>query len=167
VSATPALTPRLTLVVARADNGVIGRDGGLPWHLPADLKHFKALTLGKPVVMGRRTFVAIGRPLPGRHNIVLTRGDWTAAGVTVVPDLAAALAAAGDVPEAMIIGGAGVYAAALPRAHRVHLTEVHAAPAGDTRLPPFDPALWAETARDDHAGDGDAPGYSFVTLERC
>jgi dihydrofolate reductase len=156
----------VTLVVARADNGVIGRDGGLPWHLPADLRHFKALTLGKPVVMGRRTFVSIGRPLPGRHNIVLTRGDWTAAGVTVVRDLPAAIAAAGAVDEVMIVGGAGVYADALPRATRVYLTEVHAAPAGDTVLPPFDPAVWAETARATHAAEADTPGYSFVTLDR-
>ena len=156
----------LVLVVARADNGVIGRDGGLPWHLPADLRHFRALTLGKPVVMGRRTFVAIGRPLPGRHNSVLTRAGWTAEGVTAVPDLAAAVAAAGGAAEIMIVGGAAVYAAALPRAARVHLTEVHASPDGDTVLPPFDPAEWRETAREAHAAAGDAFGYSFVTLER-
>ena len=153
------------MVVARADNGVIGRNGGLPWHLPADLRHFKAVTMGKPIVMGRRTFESIGRPLPGRHNIVLTRGDWTADGVTVVADLAAALAAAGG-GEVAIIGGATVYAAALPLASRVHLTEVHAEPAGDTILPGFDPAIWVETTRDDHAGDDGVPGYSFVTLER-
>lgn len=156
----------VTLVVARADNGVIGRDGGLPWHLPADLRHFRALTLGKPVVMGRRTFASIGRPLPGRHNIVLTRSDWAADGVTAVPDLDAAFAAAGDADEAMIIGGAAVYAAALPRATRVYLTEVHAAPDGDTVLPPFDAGGWRETAREDHAADDDTPAYSFVTLAR-
>ncbi len=161
----------LTLVVARADNGVIGRDGGLPWHLPADLRHFKRLTVGKPVVMGRRTFESIGKPLPGRHNIVMTRSGWTADGVTVVPNLAEAVAAAGlqqgaRPDEIMIIGGAAVYAEALPSARRVYLTEVHAAPGGDTVLPPFDPTVWQETARDAHAGDGDAPAYSFVTLER-
>ena len=164
----------VSFVVARADNGVIGAGGGLPWHLPADLRHFKALTLGKPIVMGRRTFESIGRPLPGRHNIVLTRGAWTADGVTVVPDLAAALAAAavpsmpdgGAVDEAMIVGGAAIYALALPRADRIYLTEVHAAPDGDTVLPPFDPAIWSETARTDHPADGDAPGYSLVTLAR-
>lgn len=156
----------LTLVVARADNGVIGRDNGLPWHLPPDLRHFKALTLGKPIVMGRRSFESIGRPLPGRHNIVLTRSDWTADGVTVVPGLAEAMAAAGSVGEVMIIGGAAVYAAALPQAQRVYLTEIHAAPDGDTVLPPFDPAAWYGSARADHAADGDAPAYSFVTLER-
>ncbi len=162
----------LTLVVARADNGVIGRDGSLPWHLPADLRHFKRLTVGKPVVMGRRTYESIGKPLPGRHNIVLTRSrGWTAAGVTVVPNLAEAVAAAGlqqgaRPDEIMIIGGATVYAKALPSARRVYLTEVHAAPDGDTLLPRFDPATWHETAREAHAGDGDAPAYSFVTLER-
>jgi dihydrofolate reductase len=156
----------VALVVARADNGVIGRDNALPWHLPPDLRHFKALTLGKPVVMGRRTFASIGRPLPGRHNIVLTRGGWTAEGVTAVAGLAEAMAAAGPVDEVMIIGGAAVYAAALPLAHRVYLTEIHAAPDGDTVLPPFDPAAWVETARDDHGANGDAPAYSFVTLER-
>lgn len=156
----------LTLVVARADNGVIGRDNALPWRLPADLRHFKALTLGKPVIMGRRTFESIGRPLPGRRNIVLTRSpSWTAAGVAVAADLAAAVAQA-DAPEVMIIGGAAVYAAALPAARRIHLTEVHLAPAGDTLLPPFGPA-WRETGREAHAAAGDAPAYSFVTLERA
>ncbi len=156
----------VSLIVARATNGVIGQGGGLPWHLPADLRHFKALTMGKPIVMGRRTFVSIGRPLPGRHNIVLTRGSWTADGVTVAGDLDAALAAAGGVDEeVMIIGGAAVYADALPRADRVYLTEVHAEPAGDTLLPPFGPE-WRETARVDHVAAGDAPGYSLVTLER-
>lgn len=162
----------LSLVVARADNGVIGQDNALPWHIPADLRHFKRLTVGKPVVMGRRTFDSIGKPLPGRHNIVLTRDPaWHADGVTVVANLAEAIAAAGLQPqtradEVMIIGGAQIYAEALPSATRVHLTEVHAAPAGDTVLPPFDPARWRETAREDHAAEGDTPGYSFVTLEQ-
>lgn len=162
----------LTLVVARADNGVIGRDGGLPWHLPADLRHFKRLTVGKPVVMGRRTFESISKPLPGRQNIVLTRSpDWRAEGVTTVPNLAEAVAAAGlqqgaRPEEIMIIGGAAVYADALPSARRVYLTEVHAAPEGDTVMPPFDPAVWRETAREFHAAEGEAAAYSFVTLER-
>ncbi len=156
----------VSLVVARADNGVIGAGGRLPWHLPADLRHFKALTLGKPVIMGRRTFASIGRPLPGRHNIVLTGGDWTADGVTVAAGLDAAFAAAGDVAEAMIIGGAAVYAYALPSAQRIHLTEVHASPVGDTVLPAFDRADWRETTRDAFAADGGVPGYSFVTLAR-
>jgi dihydrofolate reductase len=163
----------LVLVVARADNGVIGRDGGLPWRLPEDLKRFKRLTIGKPVLMGRKTFDSIGRPLPGRHNIVLTRDPaWRAEGVTVVPNLAEAIAAAGLDPRAradaiMVIGGAEIYAQALPSATRIELTEVHAVPDGDTRLPAFDPARWREAFRDDHAADGDAPGYSFVTLVRA
>jgi dihydrofolate reductase len=162
----------LSLIVARASNGVIGADGGLPWHISADLKHFKALTVGKPIIMGRRTYTSIGKPLPGRHNIVLTRNpDWRAAGVTVVPNLAEAIAAAGLDPRAradeiMVIGGVAVFEEALPSARRVHLTEVHAAPAGDTVLPAFDPAIWAETTREDHDAAGDTPGYSFVTLER-
>jgi dihydrofolate reductase len=161
----------LTLVVARADNGVIGRDGGMPWHLPADLRHFKRLTVGKPVVMGRRTFDSIGKPLPGRHNIVMTRSkDWAAESVTVVPNLAEAVAAAGlqqgaRPEEIMIIGGATIYTEALPSARRIYLTEIHAAPEGDTVLPPFDPAVWHETAREAHPAEGDAPAYSFVTLE--
>ena len=162
----------VSFVVARADNGVIGRDNALPWRLPADLAHFKRLTVGKPVVMGRRTFDSIGKPLPGRQNIVLTRDpDWRAEGVTVVPNLAEAIAAGGMDPRArsdelMIIGGAAIYAEALPIARRVHLTEVHAAPDGDTLLPAFDPTVWAETARLDHPAEGEAPAYSFVTLER-
>ena len=151
----------ITLVVARADNGVIGRDGQLPWRIPADLRRFKALTMAKPVVMGRCTFESIGRPLPGRHNIVLTRRPgWTAHGVTVVDSFDKALAAAGDLPEIAVIGGADVYAQALSRAGRVELTEVHAAPEGDTFLPAFDTAVWRESARESHGG------YSFVTLER-
>lgn len=157
----------LVLVVARAENGVIGRDNKLPWHIPADLAHFKRVTLGKPVVMGRRTFESIGRPLPGRHNIVLTRdGGWAAPGVTVAAGLDAALAAA-DAPEVMIIGGAGVFAEALPRAARIELTEVHAAPDGDTVMPAPDPAVWREAAREDHPAADGRPAYSFVTLVRA
>ncbi len=164
--------PAISFVVARADNGVIGRDNALPWHLPADLKHFKRLTVGKPIVMGRRTFESIGRPLPGRHNIVLTRDpDWRADGVTVVGNLAEAVAAGGldprtRVEEVMIIGGAAVYADALPIATRIYLTEVHDAPGGDTILPPFAPDRWRETAREDHPAEDGKPAYSFVTLER-
>ena len=162
----------VAFVVARAANGVIGRDGGLPWRIPADLAHFKRLTVGKPVVMGRRTFESIGKPLPGRHNIVLTRDPaWRADGVTVVPNLAEAIAAAGMDPRAradelMIVGGATVYAEALPLARRVYLTEVHASPEGDTTMPGFGAQVWAEVAREDAAAVGETPAYSFVTLER-
>ena len=165
--------PELVLVVARAANGVIGRDNRLPWRIPADLQHFKRLTIGKPVIMGRRTFESIGRALPGRHNIVLSRDpDWHAGGVTVAPNFAEAVAAAGLDPRArapaiMVIGGAGVFAEALPSATRIELTEVHAAPDGDTVMPAPDPAEWRETARADHAAAGDQPAYSFVTLVRA
>ncbi|QXQ08374.1 dihydrofolate reductase [Sphingosinicellaceae bacterium] len=155
----------ISLVVARADNGVIGRDNALPWRIPADLAHFKRLTMGKPIIMGRRTFESIGRPLPGRLNIVLSRDpDWRAEGVTVAASLSDMLA--NDVPEIAIIGGAQVYAEALPLATHVYLTEVHSAPEGDTWLPAFDAGEWRETAREAHGAAGGQPGYSFVTLER-
>lgn len=160
--------PALVLVVARARNGVIGRDNGLPWHLPEDLRHFKALTLGKPILMGRRTFESIGRPLPGRLNLVLTRDrNFRPDGVTVVHDLDAALAAAGDAAELMVIGGAELYRQLLPRATRIELTEVDADVAGDTRLDAFPDADWVETSRTALPGDArHAWPYSFVTLER-
>ncbi len=161
----------ITIVVARARNGVIGNAGALPWHLPADLKRFKAITVGKPVVMGRKTFESIGKPLPGRHNIVLSRDPaWVADGVTVVPNLAEAIVAAGMDPRArgdvMIIGGAEIYALALPVATRVEITEVDAEPAGDTILPAFDPARWREVARVPTPPSEGRPGFAFVTLER-
>lgn len=158
----------LTLVVAMADNRVIGRQGGMPWHLPADLRHFKRTTLGKPIVMGRRTFEAIGRPLPERHNIVIsTRSDYRAEGCTVVDSPDAALAAAGDAPEVMIIGGGRLYRQILPQADRIHLTEIHARPEGDVRFPELDPATWRETHRETHPADARNPHpYDFVVLER-
>ena len=160
--------PLLSLLVAASENGVIGRDSGMPWHLPDDLKHFKALTLGKPVLMGRRTFDSIGRPLPGRTNLVLTRSrDWSVAGVTVVPDLEAAIRAAGSAPELVVAGGAQIYTLALPRATRIYLTRIHAVIEGDTRLPDIDIARWRETARELHPVDARHPyAMSFVTLER-
>lgn len=166
------MTIEVVLVVARADNGVIGREGALPWRLPADLKRFKAMTVGKPVLMGRKTYESIGRPLPGRHNIVLTRQpDWHADGVTVVPNLAEAIAAAGLDPRAraevlMVIGGAEIYAQALPLASRVELTEVHVDADGDTLLPGFSDTVWREVARERHEAEGEAPAHSFVTLVR-
>lgn len=161
-------TPRVTLVVAMARNGAIGRGGALPWHLPDDLRRFKALTLGKPVLMGRRTWESIGRPLPGRMNLVLTRdAALRAAGATVVASLDAALAAAAGHEELMVIGGAQVYALAAPLAGRVHLTAVDAEVDGDTHLPPFDPREWIEVAREHHAADErHACAMDFVTLER-
>ena len=165
-----AAAPRLTLVVAVADNGVIGRAGGLPWRLSADLRRFRQLTLGKPVVMGRRTWESIGKPLSDRHNIVVTRRadlhiDDPA--VTVVHDLDAALRVAGCAPEVMIIGGAEIYALALPRATRIECTQVHAAVEGDTRLPPWSSQEWREVGRSAHPAD-ERNEYSmtFVTLQR-
>jgi dihydrofolate reductase len=160
--------PTLVLVVARAANGVIGRDKGLPWHLPDDLRHFKSLTLGKPMLMGRRTFEAIGRPLPRRLNIVLTRDrSWRADGVTVVHDLDAAFAAASPAAELMVIGGADLYRQLLPIAARIELTEVHGDVPGDTLLADFPATDWRETARVRNPADTRHQWpYSFVTLER-
>jgi dihydrofolate reductase len=157
----------VALIAAVAENGVIGRDGGLPWRLPADLRRFKALTLGKPVIMGRRTWQSIGRPLPGRRNIVVSRDpDFTAEGVEVVASLDAALDRVADVEEAMVIGGGEIYVQALPRADRLHITHVHATVAGNAHFPAIDEALWREAAREDHAAEGDAPAFSFVAYER-
>lgn len=153
----------ITLVLARAANGVIGRDGALPWRLPADLKRFRALTMGRPMVMGRKTFESFPAPLPGRRHIVLTRdAGWHADGAEVVHSVADALALVGD--DCAVIGGAQIYALFLPFADRIDLTEVHATPDGDTVVPAF--VGWRETARDDHPAEGDRPGYAFVTLER-
>jgi dihydrofolate reductase len=158
---------RISLIVAVAENGVIGRDGDLPWRIPADLKFFKDTTTGHPIVMGRKTHQSIGRALPGRKNIVVTRDpDFVGDDIDVVGDLEAALAAAGDADEVMVIGGAQIYALALSRATRIYLTEVHIAADGDTRFPPLDDSGWQETAREDHPAEGDAPAFSFVTLER-
>jgi dihydrofolate reductase len=160
--------PLVSLLVAATENGVIGRDNGMPWHLPDDLRHFKALTLGKPVLMGRRTFDSIGRPLPGRTNLVLTRAaDWAVPGTTAVPDLDAALGAAGSAGELVVAGGAQVYALALPRASRIYLTRIHAVIEGDTRLPDLDLSSWHETSRELHPVDArHAFAMSFIRLER-
>ncbi|MDG5488769.1 dihydrofolate reductase [Sphingomonas sp. BGYR3] len=156
----------MTLYLARATNGVIGRDGDLPWRLPADLKRFKALTMGKPMVMGRKTFESFPSPLPGRRHIVLTRdANWSASGAEVAHSVDAALALAGDVPDVAIIGGAEVFALFMPMADRIELTEVHAEPEGDASVPAFGPE-WREAAREDHAAEGDRPAFSFVTLVR-
>jgi dihydrofolate reductase len=163
-------TPRVTLIVAMTDDGVIGIDGQLPWRLPEDLRRFKAATLGKPVVMGRKTFESIGRPLPQRHNIVLTRQVGFSArdpAVTVVTTLEAALQAAGDVPEVMIIGGAEIYQLALPLAQRIILTRVHANVQGDTHFSPLDPKAWRVASSDTYAADEKhAYSMTFEDLER-
>jgi dihydrofolate reductase len=146
--------PRVTLIVAVADTGVIGRDNALPWHLPEDLKRFKRLTLGRPVVMGRKTFESIGKPLPGRLNLVVTRDpNYRAAGVTVVHSVDAVLPAAGAVDEVMVIGGADLFRLFLPRASRVHLTRVHANIDGDVHWAPLDAQQWRRTGAEDFPAD--------------
>ncbi|MGI4733733.1 MAG: dihydrofolate reductase [Janthinobacterium lividum] len=163
----------VSLIVAAAENDVIGRQGQLPWHLPADLQHFKALSLGHPIVMGRRTFDSIGKALPGRTNIVLTgHPAWPApAGVLVAHSLPEALALAATQPggeEVCIIGGGEIYRQALPAADVVHLTEVHTTvPDGDAFFPTLSPTEWREETRQRHPADErHAVAYSFVTLRR-
>lgn len=151
----------ITFFLARAANGVIGADGNIPWHLPADLKRFKAMTMGLPMIMGRKTFESFPAPLPGRRHIVLTRcPDWRAAGAEPAHDPDSALALCGG--PAAVIGGAAVFALFLPRADRIELTEVHLSPPGDAVVPPF--TGWREIAREDFAAESGRPAYSFVTL---
>lgn len=153
------MTREIFLIYARAANGTIGRDGAMPWHIPADLKRFKALTMGRPMVMGRKTFDSLPGLLPGRRHIVLTRSrNWQADGAEVAHTVEDALALAGEGPVA-VIGGAEINALFLPLASRVELTEIHADYSGDTAMPPLGPD-WTETAREDHVG------YAFVTLEK-
>lgn len=164
----------LAVIVAAAENGVIGRNNALPWHLVEDLRYFKRATMGKPIVMGRKTYESIGRPLPGRTNIVITRQkDYRAEGVRVVASLDEALVLAEQVAlidgagELMVIGGAEIYAAALPRADRLYLTEVHAEVEGDAVLPPIDWDDWRELHRERHRAVPPNPyDYSFVVFER-
>ena len=159
-------TAEIVLILARADNGVIGRDGDLPWRLPADLRHFKALTLGHPMVMGRKTFDSLPGLLPGRRHIVLTRdAAWTGEGAETAhnpPDAIARAAA----PTIAVIGGAEIYVLFLPLAHRIELTEVHVDAEGDTHIAYPDPAEWRESARQDHPAENGRPAYSFVTFRR-
>ena len=164
----------LAVIVAVADNGVIGRNNSLPWHLPEDLRYFKRVTLGKPVVMGRKTFESIGRPLPGRANIVITRSHgWSVDGVSVVNSLDEALRLAADIAaldgtdELMVIGGAEIYTNAIPLAQRLYLTQVHADVEGDARLPEIYWSRWREVSRERFAASEDNPyDYSFVVFER-
>ena len=159
------MSARPFLIYARAANGTIGRDGALPWHLPADLRRFKALTMGKPMIMGRKTFDSLPGLLPGRRHIVVTRDrNWTASGAEPARPVAEAVARAGD-GEVAVIGGAEICAAFLDLAERVELTEVHADFAGDTYLPPLGPE-WHELAREEHAAEGGRPAFAFVTLTR-
>ncbi|KPH57407.1 dihydrofolate reductase [Novosphingobium sp. ST904] len=155
----------LFLIYARAANGVIGRDGALPWRLPADLRRFKAMTLGKPMIMGRKTFDSFPSPLPGRRHIVLTRDTaWQAEGAEVAHSVDEALALAGE-GEVAVIGGAEIYRLFQNLAHRIELTEIHADYSGDTEMPATGPE-WRETAREEHPAAGDFPAHAFVTLVR-
>ena len=164
----------VVLVVAVAENGVIGAGGAMPWRLKSDMQRFKALTLNRPIVMGRKTFVSIGRPLPGRTNIVVTRDpDFRAAGVVVTSSFANARAIAeGDAlrrfaTEIAVIGGAEIYAQWLPCADRLEITEVHARPDGDTSFAAIDAAVWQEVARlRNPAGPADSADFSYVTYRR-
>lgn len=158
---------QIIAILARADNGVIGHDGALPWHLPADLRRFKALTMGHPMIMGRKTFDSFPKPLPGRRHIVLTRNaGWQADGAEVAHSVDEALATA-QTPthDVYVIGGAQVYRLMAPHLTRIELTEVHCDAVGDTHMPAFGNE-WRETARDDFPAEGERPAYSFVTLER-
>ncbi len=165
---------KVSLVVAVAENGVIGKENGLPWRLPEDLKYFKRITMGHPIVMGRLTYESIGRPLPGRQNIVVTRQkDWSAEGVEVVHSLPEALSAGKDaakdagLEQVMLIGGAELYRQAIDQAHRLYLTEVHSPVEGDAYFPEFDREKWREMSRERYSADASNPySYSFVLLER-
>lgn len=165
---------KLALIWAMARNRTIGRNNALPWYLPEDLKYFKRVTLGKPVIMGRKTWESIGRPLPGRTNIVITRdAAFQPDGVRVVHSLEQALALAEKIclldggDEAIVMGGAEIYALALPHADRLYLTQVHADVEGDAHFPPLDLTQWHELGREDFAAQGPNPyDYSFLILER-
>lgn len=157
----------LTLIVARARNGTIGRDNTLPWRLPEDLKHFKQTTMGAPVVMGRKTWDSIGRPLPGRRNIVVSRNrDLTLEGAEVVGSLEDAQRLCVGVEQVFLIGGAQLYAEALPSADRLVVTEIDADIPGDAFFPEVDRTRWIETARETHHSEANGFDYAFVTYER-
>jgi dihydrofolate reductase len=159
---------RIAFVVARDRHGVIGKDGRLPWRLPDDMRHVRDLTVGKPLIMGRRTFDSIGRPLPNRVSIVLTRDpDFRCDGCLIARTIDEALALAGDAPEVIVFGGAGVFRDFLPRADRIYLTEVDTEAAGDTFFPQLDPKEWREVERQTHPADARHPfAFAFVLLER-
>ncbi len=160
-------TPRIALIAALARNRVIGRGNTMPWHLPEDLRHFKAVTLGAPVIMGRRTQESIGRLLPGRDNIVISRRGPVAAGCQHATSLAAALSLAQAAPVAWVIGGAQIYSLALPMAERLCLTEIDADIEGDTCFPEFDRSQWREVSRVQHRSSSiPALEFAFVDYER-
>ncbi|MEO1046478.1 MAG: dihydrofolate reductase [Pseudomonadota bacterium] len=159
--------PTITMVLARAENGVIGRDGALPWHLPEDLKRFKRLTMGKPMVMGRKTFDSLPGLLPGRRHIVLTRNTgWHAEGAEVATSIEQAMHLAAEAEAIAVIGGAQIYRLFEPLADRIEITHVHAESAGDTRIDDFDLRIWREISAEHHGAENGRPAYSWVTLER-
>ncbi|WP_186386208.1 dihydrofolate reductase [Stappia sp. TSB10P1A] len=172
---TASARPEIVLVAAVGENDVIGADGDMPWKLSTDLKHFKRLTLGHPMVMGRKTFESIGRPLPGRRTIVVTRdAGWAHEGTTRAGSLDEAFALAADaaaeagVSAIMVVGGGTIYAAALPLADRLEITRVHAAPEGDTLFPKIDPQEWREVTRETPPrGEKDTADVTFLTYRRC
>lgn len=159
---------KIAMIAAMARDRVIGRDNAMPWHLPADLAHFKQVTLGKPILMGRRTFESIGRPLPGRRNLVISRNpDYAPSGVEVFPSVEAALAAVGEVPEVMIIGGGKLYAQLLERTDVLYLTHIDLTVEGDTRFPDYQAYAWNRRDLVCHQPDERNPyPYCFETLER-
>lgn len=165
---------KLAIIVAQAQNRVIGINNNLPWHLPQDLRYFKQVTMGKPIIMGRKTFDSIGRPLPGRTNIVITRdASYQPDNVKVVNsleaarDLAESICTIDGCDEAMVIGGAQIYEQALALSDRLYLTQVHAEVNGDAWFPEFNPGEWMEIGREDFSGEGHNPyDYSFIVLER-
>jgi dihydrofolate reductase len=160
------VTPQIVLVVARADNGVIGKDGKLPWHLPADLKHFKQVTMGTPMVMGRKTFESLPGLLPGRRHIVLTRDpSWSVPGAQTARSVDETIRIA-DAERICVIGGAEIFQLFMPVATQIELTEVHLDAEGDTFMPAPDSAQWRETSRQRHEAEGGRPAYSFVRLAR-
>jgi dihydrofolate reductase len=160
--------PLISIIVAMAENHVIGRNNELPWRLPADLQHFKTLTVGKPIIMGRRTWESLPGLLPDRRHIVLTRdAGYVAEDCLVVHTMEEAISAAGDVPEVMIIGGSNLYQQFLPVAHRIYLTLVHAEVQGDALFPDYDESCWREEARETHPPDENNPyPYTFLALSR-
>lgn len=157
----------LSVIVAMAQNNVIGLDNGLPWHLSADLKYFKAVTMAKPIIMGRKTFQSIGRPLPGRRNIVITRDQaWFAEGVETASSVEEAMNKTKDTNEAMVIGGAQIYSAMLPLVSRLYVTEIDMQVDGDTYFPAIDPNEWIEVSRKSHDALNGDPAFAFVIYDR-
>lgn len=161
--------PTISMIAAMANNRIIGANNTMPWHLPADLKHFKSVTMGKPIIMGRKTYESIGRALPGRLNIVISRSGFEASDATVVDSVDAALAAVRDVDEVMIIGGGAIYDLLLPTCHKLYLTFIDLSVEGDTQFPDWQVSgNWEMLASEKHTSDDKNPhDYEFVTLVRA